>query len=458
MTASSKHRPRDWHPIAESDPVPGDPEEIRAEVKHMVGVASSLREQARLLRGIDDDNELKGKYANSLREESGVLEKHLREVAGRYERVHGHLTNWADDLEDFQSRADKVLTEARQRQDEVEAEKKKQENDAKHGSGDGDKGKGKGDKGSGDKESGSSGGDSDADPLREFRDRLETIKGERDDRARHHAGKIRDQLDDVIEDSWWDNVKGWIHENVEAIKLVLDVLGWVATIAGILALFIPGLNLLVIALSVAVALTRLVMFAAGEASLAEVLVDCIGLVTMGVGVRMLSKLKVADKVLKGASKAQRLSRLKSAVRANKAAREEMARVIATTGDDGLRSFARQSMNRMRREILDNAGRVSDEAPVRLNRLERMGLGDSDARAAVENIRRNAGTFPESGAQVIGKSENYYKVAVGAAATGTAADVTDKALGESPTLPDKPFYAPYEDGKGELWKLPADTHW
>lgn len=46
-----------------------------------------------------------------------------------------------------------------------------------------------------------------------------------------------------------------------------------------------------------------------------------------------------------------------------AAREEITRVIATTSDDGLQTFARQSLNRLRREMLDKAGRVTDEAPV-----------------------------------------------------------------------------------------------
>lgn len=438
MAASSKPRPKDWHPIAESDPVPGDPEEIREHVKHMVSVAKSLRDQARRLRGIDNDNELKGKYADQLREESDGLEKHLREVAGRYERVHGHLTNWAADLEGFQTQADGVLREAKKKEEELARKK--------------------GEKDAGAETKAGSSDDDDDDPMKTYRDRLDTIRGDRDERARHHAKKIEEQLNDVIEDSWWDNVKGWIHENVETLKLILDVLSWVATIAGILAMFIPGLNLLVIALSLIVAATRFVMFLAGEASFAEFLMDCVGLVTMGIGVRMLGKLKIADKVVKTASKAQRVDRLKHAVKVNKAAREEITRVIATTGDDGLREFARQSLNRMRREMLDNAGRVSDDAPVRLSRMERLGLGDDEARAVVENIRRNADTFPESAAGVIGKSENYYKVAVGAAVTGTTADTLDKALGESPMMPDKPYWDVYENGKGELWKLPEDTHW
>ncbi|SOR79888.1 hypothetical protein SCNRRL3882_3347 [Streptomyces chartreusis NRRL 3882] len=75
---------------------------MRSEVKRMKGVASSLREQARLLRGIGNDDELEGKCAVSLRDESEGLEKKLREVAERYENVHGYLTSWAGELEGFQ--------------------------------------------------------------------------------------------------------------------------------------------------------------------------------------------------------------------------------------------------------------------------------------------------------------------------------------------------------------------
>lgn len=99
----------------------------------MVSVAKKLRDQAKNLKAISDDETLKGKYVKALREESSTLEKHMREVAGRYERVHGHLTKWSNELEDFQSDADKVLHQAKQKQDEIEADKAK-----KSGSGDKD--------------------------------------------------------------------------------------------------------------------------------------------------------------------------------------------------------------------------------------------------------------------------------------------------------------------------------
>ncbi|MFC7999837.1 hypothetical protein ACFUVQ_27165 [Streptomyces rochei] len=121
MTPTSKRRPVDWQPLCASDPVPGDPEEIRAEVKHMVSVAKKLREQARNLKAISDEQTLKGKYVKKLREESSTLEKHMREVAGRYERVHGHLTTWSNELEDFQTGADKLLRQVKEELEEVEA-------------------------------------------------------------------------------------------------------------------------------------------------------------------------------------------------------------------------------------------------------------------------------------------------------------------------------------------------
>ncbi|MFJ2906130.1 hypothetical protein [Streptomyces sp. NPDC087212] len=46
MTATSRRRPTDWQPLNESDPVPGDPEEIRAEVRHMVSISVIARAES----------------------------------------------------------------------------------------------------------------------------------------------------------------------------------------------------------------------------------------------------------------------------------------------------------------------------------------------------------------------------------------------------------------------------
>ncbi|WP_405647089.1 putative T7SS-secreted protein [Streptomyces sp. NBC_00019] len=283
MSASSTTRPRDWQPLADSDPIPGDPEEIRDEVKHMRNVASSLRDQARDLRAIKDDNELKGKYAAKLREESEGLEKHLREVASRYERVHGHLSNWADDLELHQGEADKILAKAKKEQEEVEAEKKKQAS--------------------------SDGRDKSPapdDPFESYRKQLESLKGDRDNRADYYAGKIGDEIDDIIKDSWWEGV-------VDYVKVAIDVLSWAATIIGIVALFITPVGWVAMIATVATGLVmagHLLLAVTGDGSWMDVAMDAFSLVTMGLG----------TKALKGLKGVQALTRKASTKAAGKAAR------------------------------------------------------------------------------------------------------------------------------------------
>ncbi|MGP3951663.1 putative T7SS-secreted protein [Streptomyces sp. 7N604] len=451
MTASSRHRPRDWQPLADSDPIPGDPEEIRSEVKHMKGVAQSLREQARLLRDVGDDNELRGKYAGKLREESEVLEKHLREVAGRYERVHGHLTNWANDLEDFQGEADRVLANAKKKQDEVDADR------AKKASGDG--------KTPNPSESGT-----EHDPLQEYRDQLDRIKGDRDERARHHAGKIRDQLDDVIEDSWWDDVKGWVHENADWIKVVIDVLGWVATIVGVIAMFIPGLNIAVFLLVAGLIVfgTRLLLVASGDASWMDVAMDSIGLVTMGMGRLGVAMLKGANATTKGAAALSRVAKLKDGIRAHSRVMDELGRTIATTSDDATKVFAKELRHFIRKKILDDAGRVSMDPP-QISKLAKVAnLGDDEAAGLYANIAKNSDAFPDAASAATRLTAGGgYGLSLGAAYVGTGADVIDKTFGQSDAIaaaheefgtPDKPFSETYNDWKGNTWKPPVDTHW
>ncbi|GAB2876715.1 hypothetical protein GCM10027074_50970 [Streptomyces deserti] len=296
MTTAPKTRPRDWHPLAESDPVPGDPDEIRAEVKRMKGVASSLREQAGLLRGIGDDNELKGKYAGSLRDESEGLEKKLREVAERYEHVHGYLTSWAGELEDFQIQADKVLANAKKAQEEADAGKKKATVD-KPGPG----------------EPSPSPSGTDHDPLSEYRLQLSRITSERDERAAHFAGKIRDELDDVIKDSFWDDAKGWLHDNADVFKKIGDLVGDLSGILGMLAIITMPFPPLGAIFATAAAVTSgiaLLSHLAAKAGGADVSWFTIGLEALGSipGITAFAKgVKVADGAV-AAARATQLGR------------------------------------------------------------------------------------------------------------------------------------------------------
>lgn len=59
-------RPVNWAPLAESDPIPGEPEAISGEARRLRDMAVEMRSQISRLRSIgDDDNQ--GLYADTLR-------------------------------------------------------------------------------------------------------------------------------------------------------------------------------------------------------------------------------------------------------------------------------------------------------------------------------------------------------------------------------------------------------
>jgi hypothetical protein len=451
MTPTSKRRPVDWQPLCESDPVPGDPEEIRAEVKHMISVAKKLRDQAKNLRAISNEDTLKGKYVKRLREESGTLEKHMREVAGRYERVHGHLTKWSNELEDFQSDADKLLRQAKEKQEEVEADKARksasEDKDTPNAS-----------------PSGTSPAD---DPLQPYRTRLHTLTGDLSTRANHHAGKIRDEIEDVIEDSWWDDVKGWVHDHADGIKAFIDVLGWVATAAGFLALAIPGLNLLVLGIALVTVGLRLLLVASGDASWTDVTFDVVGGLLVVGGLGAAAKLASGAKATVGAAQAARTAGLSRGLRGVKGILDDTGRLMTKLPEGSGRQALGAARNAIRKSISRNVGLVA-KGPLRVSPLSTLAhLGDKEMAGMAKMLQANKAAFPEAAGAAADKAYKSYQVGLGIAWTGMGMDVTDKALGKSDLTSwakenfgtgEKPYNAAYSDWKDNTLTPAPDTHW
>ncbi|MGC2997955.1 hypothetical protein ACPF8X_06050 [Streptomyces sp. G35A] len=451
MTPTSKRRPVDWQPLCESDPVPGDPEEIRAEVKHMISVAKKLRDQAKNLKAISDDETLKGKYVKALREESSTLEKHMREVAGRYERVHGHLTKWSNELEEFQSDADELLRQAKEKQEEVEADKAKkaasEDKDVPHAS-----------------PSGTSPAD---DPLQSYRTRLHTLTSDRSTRANHHAGKILDEIEDVIEDSWWDDVKGWVHDNADLIKAFIDVLGWVATFAGFLALAIPGLNFLVLGIAVLTIGLRLLLVASGDATWTDVIFDVVGGLLVVGGLRATAKLASGAKATVGAAQAARTAGLSRGLRGVKGIMDDMGRLMSKMPEGAGRQVIGTARNGIRKSISQNVGLVV-KGPLRVSPLSTLlHLGDKEMAGMAKMLQANKAAFPEAAGAAADKAYKSYQVGLGVAWTGMGMDVVDKTLGKSDLTSwthenlgtgEKPYNQGYSDWKDNTLKPAPDTHW
>jgi hypothetical protein len=451
-TAASKRRPVDWEPLCESDPVPGDPEEIRAEVRHMVAVAEKLRTQAKNLKAISDEERLKGKYVQRLREDSGTLEKHMREVASRYERVHGHLTKWANKLEDHQDDADRILREAKEKHAEVEREKAKDAEKA-------DKDK--------DKKPISSVSGTDDDPLQTYRTRLGTVTGDRDDDADRYAGKINDEIDDVIEDSWWDDVKGWAHDNADLIKAFIDVLGWVATFAGFLALAIPGLNLLVAGIALLTIALRLLLVASGDATWTDVIFDVVGGLLVVGGLGAAAKLASGAKATVGAAQAARTAGLSRGLSGMKGVMDDMGRLMTKLPEGAGRQVVGAARNGIRKSISQNVGLVA-KGPLRVSPLSTLlHLGDKEMAGMAKMLQANKATFPAAAGAAADKAYRSYQVGLGLAWGGMGMDVTDKALGKSDLTSwthenlgtgEKPFNEGYSDFKDNSLKPAPDTHW
>ncbi|WP_052745348.1 putative T7SS-secreted protein [Streptomyces sp. WM6386] len=406
-TGKGSRRPVDWHPLAEKDPIPGDPEDIRDEVGRMKDLASTLRDQARILRKAADGEALKGKYADKIRDKSGDLEKHFRETAGRYERVVGDLGKWANELEGFQERADGVLRAAKQADEEHAAEVKKKEAE--------------------DEKGGAKNASESSDPdthLAPHHKQLNQIVSERDSRAQHYADNIGDDISDIIKDSTWENFKDWGHDHADTIKSVIEVLSWAATAIGIIALLFTPVGWLATLITVtAISLTALVgvghtlLALSGDGSWADVAMDVFALATLGFGSVAMKGVKSAVTALKAASRAERFQRYANL-------RKLLNRNIARYGASSVRGSKASRALQSLRQI-----GARETRPV-ATRVERLLGGDGEVVSAskfAKAMRAEFGGNPavREATDALTKSVNRFRANYIAA---TGVDLGDKAMG------------------------------
>jgi hypothetical protein len=415
-TGKGRRRPVDWHPLAEKDPIPGDPEDIRDEVGRMKNLASTLRAQARILRKAADGNALTGKYADKIRDKSGDLEKHFRETAGRYERVVGDLGHWANELEGLQERADGVLRAAKRADEEHAAEVKKKEAEAKKDGEDGKDGKDGGKKAL---------AESDPDShLAPYHKQLHQIVSERDSRAQHFAENIGDDISDIIKDSAWENFKDGVHEHADTIKSVIEVLSWAATAIGIIALLFTPVGWLATLITVtAISLTGLVgvghalLALSGDGNWADVAMDVFALATLGFGSVAMKGVKSAVTALKTVSRAERFQRYANL-------RKLLHKNVARYGLESVRgSKAARALQSLR-------GIGARETRPMATRVERLLGGDGEVVSAskfAKAMRAEFGGNPavREASAALTKGVNRFRANYVAA---TGVDLGDKAMG------------------------------
>jgi hypothetical protein len=114
-------RPVDWSPLADHDPIPGDPSAVAAMAQHLATVAARIRAQVETLERLDAgdiwDSEAAQVFTAAQREVPGDLEA----LATRYERVSDVLDEFQAELAGAQHELDAALARARVAQADLEA-------------------------------------------------------------------------------------------------------------------------------------------------------------------------------------------------------------------------------------------------------------------------------------------------------------------------------------------------
>lgn len=280
-------RPGRWELLGEgSDPLPGDAAEVSTAATHYAKTATAIREQVARLRQIGEGhNQLVGKYQPALEKSAEDLADHLDQAQGRFDTVASQLGRWAPVLADAYTQTGSLLRQAEAAQDAVEANQPpdkpvdKSDDDAV-----------KADKA---RDNRLTGAQDDLTRVKNAYDRLMNDKGGVKDVADDVAKRIDDASHDKLKDSWWDShVRKWIHDHADMLKLIADVLSWIATAIIIVILVVGTGGLALAAVLLAGALLIHTMLALNDdGSWADVALDAFALATLGTGAALSSLAK-----------------------------------------------------------------------------------------------------------------------------------------------------------------------
>ncbi|MEV6791179.1 hypothetical protein AB0M87_04075 [Streptomyces sp. NPDC051320] len=452
MGTGTKRRPTDWQPLGDTDPTPGDVDGVTAGQKNMQATAAEIRLQIKKLKTISDDKTLKGKYVDELQSGADKFRGKLEKSAGRYERVSAQLEKWATDLKFIQTSTADALSSAKSAQADIK------------------------------KLVGST--DPDSEAAKKAEDELDSHKKEQLHRARSDlaaaqrkyqhaiesydtqskniAKKIRDIIDDALEDGFWSWVSNIIEANIDAIKITLEVIGYVATIAAIVALAITVLAACIVMPELLLALAPMLltfgtvasvvslgmhtlMAATGNGGWGDVGFDILGLLTFKAGGA------VARGVEEGAAATQRAStqaarRATADAMANSPKREALKLAVQQAKGKNARRAASKNLKAYNVKLKAKGAAQQLPKPTAREVLNAGGDPKTAAQlkyAAREEAKRGSDTATLKAARQTSRAGAQN---LSLFVSGTAIDLGDKAVGSSDISPSKPNIKPYSDAK------------
>ncbi|MEU0679249.1 hypothetical protein [Streptomyces albogriseolus] len=390
----------------------------------MKTIADYLRTQAAALTAMADADNLKGKYADELAENARGLGRKLDIAENRYREVQGHLSNWADELEDFQKKADKALSDAQDAQRTIESRSKSDNQSSDNKKKDDEKG------GSGE------------DPvlkqakedLEDARKRLNSVEGDYQERSGHFASKIRSSIDDDMKDSWWNDIKGWVAD-ADWLGDIADWASWAATAVGFVAMFFPAVGVIALALTVVVAAIHITQAVTGNGSWFDVVMDLGALKMARNGLKAAKAVKALQqnsrKTAAGLAKEKSTAQ---AAQANAGARKTAARAEKRRGGTSRKNRERARAKRLRLEGKNRASgkRAADdvrdsEMPHITAQEKASALGDRNLARQVKDINKWRDTYPNSAelASNASQAQRHKDMVQGSWAVATGLDTADK---------------------------------
>ena len=351
-------RPRDWSPLGRSsDPIPGDPAAVTNAGKHYSTVADAIKDAARELRRLADDDELVSKARDNLTEKANGVADDIEKAWKRYDEVGDALETYGPKLQTYQDDADALLTKAK---DALEAAEEYDNNARTH------------DRNADDDRATGGDGQVSQDAADRQREKATTQRGivsqaKKDlievERRRDAAAKTaKDAIVAIhksggLKDGHWDN---W---GSKLTKIVQKIASTVALVAGVLALavsWIPVVGQALAAVLGAIALVatvvslvcNIVLLANGEGSWVDLGLDVLSLATFGLGRLVGAAGKGLGSAMKGISR----------IRAGQLGAAPGRGFRAIAGTDDLVNISRNSARSLR-----NMGS--------LNKIGRMALDD-----------------------------------------------------------------------------------
>lgn len=448
-------RPGEWHLLGhDSDPVPGDWEDIQDAATHLSGIAQTIADQVTRLRAIEDDDQiLRGEYADGLKNSCGDLADDLDRVQGRFEAVGEELATWWPSVQSARIETANILRRAEAAQEVIDA------NPAPDPLAPGSPPPTEDEKDAEEIRSGKVG--SATDDLEQARRDFDGSMTRYDDKAKKVADAIKDASDDDMKDSGWDKFKGWVDQNAGWLKKVADIISIVVTVVAVIALFCTPAGW-ILAIVAGIALLgvgiRFALAASGNGSWADFALDLVGVLTLGTG-------KIAIALAKGS----RLASLKVVGKyAGNLARTD-AIANARTLFQNARWFNKPMVWLTKSNPLSRwiAGRgaysstklswLTKELPD-VTRIEKVLAGLDDTGAAMlKEVNAIKTAFPDLASKVLDDYARATNVAVNAGRTGAGVDAMDKLLGSNDLIPglEYPGLEQYNDLKDRFQYAPGN---